>query len=232
MSTQRGPYDSPLIRARREDLRQRIIQWIEAHPGCTATELHAAIDGNAKARYAAVRDLVDSGLVTRQRGQRLVRFTLTRDYVPPAPPPPGRRTCDAAGCTLPVAPYARRFCSGTCRRRQGKAERVIENEKYFDHVAAVIRKAGNRASGDIGALPLLAAAADQASEALAVAVDGCRAEGHSDAAIGQALGITRQAVWKRFPRQPKVDAETPLHNPDAGAGNLPVLGASFRKSSR
>jgi hypothetical protein len=60
------------------------------------------------------------------------------------------------------------------------------------------------ANGDIGALEWLDAAAEAARETLAVAVEGCRAQGHSDAEIGQALGITRQAVWKRFPRQPKV----------------------------
>ena len=36
---------------------------------------------------------------------------------------------------------------------------------------------------------------------LAVAVDGCRARGYSDAEIGAALGITRQAVGQRFGRK-------------------------------
>lgn len=196
-----------LIRARRENLRQRIAQWIEAHPGCTATELIAGTRGDTKVRRAAVRDLVDSGLVTRQRDKKLVRFTLTRDYAPPAPPPVAVKVCEARNCTQPVAPYASRFCSATCRNRNRKVGRVTENGQYFVFLADMLRRAGSRASGDLTALPHLAGVADQALEALALAVEGCRAQGHSDAEIGQALGITRQAVWKRFPRQPKVDSE-------------------------
>ncbi len=79
--------------------------------------------------------------------------------------------------------------------------------------ASVIRPGcasmGIRASADLDALTWLAEAASRARDALPIAVDGCRARGYSDAAIGAALGITRQAVWKRFPRQPKVDAGTP-----------------------
>ena len=103
----------------------------------------------------------------------------------------------------------RRFCSDTCRRRGQRAERVTEDDTYAAGVARLIRTMGVRASADVESLKWLAGAVEHARGALAIAVDGCRARGYSDAEIGAALGITRQAVWKRFPRQPKVDAGTP-----------------------
>jgi len=65
---------------------------------------------------------------------------------------------------------------------------------------------GRRASTDLEALEWLAGAADYARAALAMAVDGCRAQGYSDGEIGTALGITRQAVGQRFGRKRDVHA--------------------------
>jgi hypothetical protein len=101
-----------------------------------------------------------------------------------------------------------------CRRRGQRSERIIETPEYAAGVVRLIRRMGARADGDLDALGWLAGAVDHARAALALAVDGCRARGYSDAEIGQALGISRQAAWKRFPRQPKVDAGIP----GAGAG--------------
>jgi hypothetical protein len=119
------------------------------------------------------------------------------------------RPCEAPGCGRALPRGRRRFCCDLCRRRGQRAERVIEDDSYAAGVARLIRTLGVRASADVQALRWLAGAVDHARAALAMAVDGCRARGYSDAEIGAALGITRQAVWKRFPRQPKVDAGTP-----------------------
>ena len=116
---------------------------------------------------------------------------------------------ECAWCHGPLPPRKRRFCADECRRRGQKAERVIEDDSYAAGVARLIRTMGVRASADVEALKWLAGAVEHARGALAVAVDGCRARGYSDGEIGAALGISRQAVWKRFPRQPKVDAGTP-----------------------
>ncbi len=113
----------------------------------------------------------------------------------------GRR-CDH--CDGPLLPPRRRFCSDLCRRRGQRAERITENDDYSAAVVRQIRAMGRRASADVEALRWLAGAVEQAHGALALAVDGCRARGYSDAEIGAALGITRQPVWKRFSRQPKV----------------------------
>ena len=67
---------------------------------------------------------------------------------------------------------------------------------------------GRRASDDLYALRSLSDAVDNARHILGLAVDGCRARGYSDAEIAKVLGITRQAVWKRWPRQPLVDTES------------------------
>ena len=117
------------------------------------------------------------------------------------------RAC--AWCRGPLPPRRRRFCIDECRRRGQKAERVIEDDSYAAGVVRLIGKMGVRASADVESLRWLAGAVEHARGALAMAVDGCRARGYSDGEIGAALGITRQAVWKRFPRQPKVDAGTP-----------------------
>ena len=118
-----------------------------------------------------------------------------------------RCTCDSCGDPLPAG--RRRFCSDRCRRRGQRSERITENDTYAASVVRQIKSMGRRASTDLEALQWLAGAASYARVALVMAVDGCRAQGYSDAEIGAALGITRQAVWKRFGRHPKVDARRP-----------------------
>jgi hypothetical protein len=76
-------------------------------------------------------------------------------------------------------------------------------------VVARIRKMAEHADGDLAALPWLAAAAEATRETLTAAVGECRACGYSDADIGQALGITRQAVGQRFGRKREVHAGQP-----------------------
>ncbi len=113
-----------------------------------------------------------------------------------------------AWCGNPLPGRRRRLCSDLCRRRGQRAERKTENDDYAKSVVRQIDRMGARASDDLDALAWLAEATTRARVSLSIAVDGCRARGYSDADIGTALGITRQAVWKRFPRQPKVGAET------------------------
>src|SRR6266567_6592415 len=126
----------------------------------------------------------------------------------PTIPPRAASGRECAWCHGPLPRGRRRFCCDDHRRRGQKRERVIEDDSYAAGVVRLIRKMSIRASADLEALKWLAGAAEHARGALAVAVDGCRARGYSDGEIGAALGITRQAVWKRFPRQPKVDAGT------------------------
>jgi predicted nucleic acid-binding Zn ribbon protein len=114
-----------------------------------------------------------------------------------------------AWCRGPLPPRRRRFCTDECRRKGQKRERVIETGSYADGVVRLIASMGKRASADLDALEWLAGAADYARKALAMAVDGCRARGYSDAEIGAALGITRQAVGQRFGRKRDVHAGQP-----------------------
>lgn len=111
-----------------------------------------------------------------------------------------------AWCRGVLPARRRRFCTDECRRRGQKAERVIEDDSYAAGVVRLIRKMGVRASADLEALKWLAGAADHTRDALAMAVDGCRARGYSDGEIGHALGITRQAVGQRFGRKGEVYA--------------------------
>ena len=195
--------------ARREQFRQRVARHIEATPGCTGNHLQAGIGGNRAILLQAVRDLIGSGHVTRHpdpADRRILRYTLTRDYrpamVPVAPPPARAKTCERCGCPLP--PRKHRFCSDRCRIRKQKAERVIENSDYAAGLVRQIRTMGARASCDLDALAGLATMTSHARQTLGLAVDGCRARGYSDGEIGQALGITRQAVGQRFGRKHEV----------------------------
>lgn len=106
-----------------------------------------------------------------------------------------------AWCGDPLPGKRRRFCCDLCRRRGQRAERKTENGDYAASVVRQIRSMGLRASEDLYALGWLAAAVDHARTALDLAVAGCRARGYSDAEIGAALGITRQAVGQRFGRK-------------------------------
>jgi DNA-directed RNA polymerase specialized sigma24 family protein len=119
----------------------------------------------------------------------------------------GGRRCDQ--CAGPLTGRRRRFCTDECRRKGQKAERVIEDTDYAAGVVRLIRSMGKRASADLEALQWLAGAVDYARDALAMAVDGCRARGYSDGEIGAALGISRQAVGQRFGRKREVYAGQP-----------------------
>jgi hypothetical protein len=110
---------------------------------------------------------------------------------------------------VPLYGRRKRFCSDRCRYKGQKRERIYEFSGYARMVIARIRKMAERADGDIAALPWLAAAAEASRDALAAAVDRCRAGGYSDAEIGQALGTTRQAVGQRFGRKREVYAGRP-----------------------
>jgi hypothetical protein len=192
---------SPLDQARREDIAERINRYIKKHPDCTANQFQAAIGGNRGNLLQAVRDLITAGLIVRTRDSRdgrIIRYAPAEGYEPPPEP----KRC--AQCKRPLPPYRQRFCSDLCCIRHKKKERGIQNHDYAAWVAQTITRMGIRAIGDLEAVAQLDAMTGVISRALEVAVEGCRAQGHSDAEIGQVLGITRQAVWKRFPRQPKV----------------------------
>lgn len=64
-----------------------------------------------------------------------------------------------------------------------------------------VRAIGKRvADGDPEDLAELLRLQHQLDQAFATAVDGLRARGRSDAEIGRVLGVTRQAVGQRWPR--------------------------------
>jgi len=68
-------------------------------------------------------------------------------------------------------------------------------------VLRIVRALGQRIStGDPDELQLLNELAGEVVVAFQVAVDGIREAGFSDGDIGNALGITKQAVQKRWPR--------------------------------
>lgn len=65
----------------------------------------------------------------------------------------------------------------------------------------MIRALGERvAEEDPADLRLLLRLRVELDRAMAVAVDGLRAGGHTDGDIGEVLGMSRQAVQQRWPR--------------------------------
>jgi hypothetical protein len=89
-------------------------------------------------------------------------------------------------------------------RHYDSSELAARNVRLLDGSA---RRA---AAGDLEALGALALFARHVDAITRVAVDGLRAQGVSDALMAQYLGVTRQAVRARFPRQASL-------SPQAGA---------------
>lgn len=197
--------------ARREARKRAVAGAVGSRGRTTTSDIQSAVGGHRAEILALVRELVDEGHVVVQQDpadRRRRTYILARDYRPPIPPPAPAppRSAKCARCGNPLPARKHRFCSELCRARQQKKENVIENSDYARGLVRQIRSMGKRASADLDALAWLASAADHARCALAVAVDGCRARGYSDGEIGQALGITRQAVGQRFGRKHDVYA--------------------------
>ncbi len=196
-----APGRGPRAIVRHEDLAGHVASYIGRHPGCTATQLSAEFSRSREYITRAARDLVDAGLVARVRDLhdgRVFRYVPAGECEPPAEV----RRC--ARCKHPLPPYRKRFCSEICYASHRKKERDTRSPDYAAWVSGLITRMGTRAIGDLEAVEQLAGLTGVINDALEVAVKGTRAQGYSDAHIGDALGITKQAVQKRFPRQPKV----------------------------
>lgn len=74
-------------------------------------------------------------------------------------------------------------------------------------VTRMVRSLGRRcAEDDPPSFRLLMEIQDELAEAMKRAVEGWRAGGFSDGEIGEALGVTKQAVQQRWPRSGDDDA--------------------------
>lgn len=92
------------------------------------------------------------------------------------------------------------------RKRQRKADdRAHSNYDESDFSRrnlAVVASQGKRAGrGSLDALAALGQLQRHARTWISWGVEGCRAQGLSDAEIGAALGVTKQAVQARYSRQ-------------------------------
>jgi len=110
-----------------------------------------------------------------------------------------RRVLDET-CGKPLPPRRRRFCSDDCARRQERVERITETSAYTRSLSRQIANVGVRAAGDLDALRWLSDEITRAKRTLTLAVEGARAFGYSDHDIATALGVTQQAITKRYPR--------------------------------
>jgi hypothetical protein len=81
----------------------------------------------------------------------------------------------------------------------GGVRRVMENDEFTAFSRRILRAAGRRIpTGDVAALPHLAALAADLEAAIADAVVGLRAAGYSWGEIASRLGVTRQAAHQRW----------------------------------
>lgn len=83
---------------------------------------------------------------------------------------------------------------------------MVEDSAYAAFVHRIMRSFIRRAGTDPESLPLLAAVARDADNAVWVAARACHDGGYSYAEIADRLGVTRQAVHQRIARQRELDA--------------------------
>ncbi|MHA6796681.1 hypothetical protein ACVGVM_24680 [Pseudonocardia bannensis] len=81
----------------------------------------------------------------------------------------------------------------------GRGRWVVENDEFAAFSRRIVRIAGRRvASGDVDALPELAALSAAVDAAITDAVTGLRSAGFSCGEIAPRLGVTRQAAHQRW----------------------------------
>jgi len=147
---------------------------------------------------------------TAERRPRAESGAHDGDHDVPTRVAPGAvRGRECAWCHRPLPKGRRRFCSDLCRIRGQRSERKTEDTDHAGYVKRLVEAQGKRAGANVPMFALFAEAVDYARARLQDAADELIAEGHSYTEIGAALGITRQAAWKRFGRQPKVGGGTP-----------------------
>lgn len=98
------------------------------------------------------------------------------------------------------------------RREDRRRYRHIEDPEQADACDRQALAFARRAASNLYTLARLSEHYDDGPAVLALAVAGLRSEGYSDAEIGAALGISRQAVGQRFGRKREV------HTGPAGRG--------------
>lgn len=99
------------------------------------------------------------------------------------------------------------------KRRQAKADARRYRHHDAGELAArnvrMVRASARRAAdGDLDELAGLAEIGRLVDAVTHTIVDRMRAKGYPDSLIGECLGVTKQAVQKRFPRQPSLSAES------------------------
>ena len=107
-----------------------------------------------------------------------------------------------------MAPPAERRSGVNGSLTPKRRTRVTENDEYAAFLRRAIRAYSRRiASGDIDAIPVMTALADDFDQGVRDAITGLRAQGYSWADIALRLGISRQAAQQRW-------GTTPGHDPD------------------
>lgn len=91
------------------------------------------------------------------------------------------------------------------RNQPGLADEGFKAEEYADSL--FLKSIVPRAGRSLDHLARLKQHYDDGPSVLSLAVAGARAQGYSDGHISKALGVTRQAVSQRFPRQDHLAGE-------------------------
>lgn len=87
------------------------------------------------------------------------------------------------------------------RKRDDREHGNYDESQLTGRNVRLLQRQGVRAGSNLDALSGMAQARKLIDDGIALAVGGLRDCGYSDEEIGQALGVTRQAVWQRYGRK-------------------------------
>lgn len=108
---------------------------------------------------------------------------------------------------LRAARKAGRQDEAAARRRRRSNRPRRDDDWVADAAESMVKSLARRSAYTLETLAALRQHYDDGPAIMAIAVDGARAQGYSDAEIGRALGVTSEAIGQRYGRRSAAPAD-------------------------